>query len=247
MSFEFDPVKHVYTLDGKPLTGVTTILGVINKPALVAWAAKMATEYIKGNAPWDESQSVYLVSESALDDAKQAHRRKKEDAGEKGTDLHAGVEWLVNLCIKEHSGKMPDPLYVSGPTATFMLEPLKPFIDWAQKENVRFLESEKRMYSRNWWLAGTADLIFEKDGKKYIGDVKTYAKIWDRVPFFQCAGYANFWEEMHDGKETIDGYCVLRLSKDGSFESKWSFDVEGDTRAFFACVELYRQLQTYKV
>ena len=231
--FLFDSVKHVYTLDGRPLTGVTTILGVINKPALVAWAAKMSTEYISGNCPWDEEKKAYIVPEDALELAKSAHRRKKEDAGEKGTDLHALVESWVNSQI---TGNVSDKDYT----------PIEKFIEWAKQENIRFLESEKRMYSRNWWLAGTADLIFEKDGKKYIGDVKTYAKIWDRVPFFQCAGYANFYEEMSEGKDHIDGYCVLRLSKDGSFESKWSFDVEGDTKAFFAAVELYRQLQTYK-
>ena len=240
MSFEFDPVKHVYTLDGKPLTGVTTILGVINKPALVAWASKMAVEHIKGNSPWDEAQSVYLVSESALDDAKQAHRRKKEDAGEKGTDLHALVEEYVKMCIAANTTAITFP-----PSDLPKFEPIVEFIRWAQTNKIRFLESEKRMYSRNWRLAGTADLIFEKEGKKYIGDVKTYAKIWDRVPFFQCAGYANFYEEMSEGKDHIDGYCVLRLSKDGSFESKWSFDTEGDTKAFFAAVELYRQLANY--
>lgn len=242
MTFTFDPIKHVYTLDGKPLTGVTTVLGVINKPALVAWASKMAVEHIKGNAPWDEAQSVYLVSESQLEDAKQAHRRKKEDAGEKGTDLHALVEEYVNWCLE--IGGLASVTTV----ASYQLkwEPIRKFINWAVNNQIRFLESEKRMYSRNWWLAGTADLIFEKDGKKYIGDIKTYAKIWDRVPFFQCAGYANFYEEMSEGKDHIDGYCVLRLSKDGSFEEKWSFDVEGDTRAFFAAAELYRQLQTFK-
>lgn len=231
-SFTFDPIEHVYTLDGKPLTGVTTILSVIAKPALVPWAAKMVSEYIKGNC--ELKDGAYTVTPEQLDMAKNAHRAKKEDAAEKGTDLHALVESWVNSQI---TGVVSDMDYM----------PIEKFIEWARRENVKFLATEKRMYSRNWWIAGTCDLLFEKDGKKYIGDVKTYAKIWDRVPFFQAAGYANMYEEMNEGKDTIAGYCILRLSKDGSFEEKWSFDVVGDTKAFFACVELYRQLQTYKV
>ena len=40
--FIYKDSNHSYTLDGKRLTGVTTILGVIAKPALIGWAARMA-------------------------------------------------------------------------------------------------------------------------------------------------------------------------------------------------------------
>lgn len=234
--FKFDPVEHVYTLDGKPLMGVTSVLGVIAKPALVPWAAKMVVEYIKDNGLFNDTEETYEITIKQLEEAENAHRKKKEDAGEKGTDLHALAEGYVRLCIQENDGK-PMDVCPAG---------LELFRDWAKGENITFLETEKRMYSKNWWVAGTCDLVFEKEGKKYIGDIKTYAKIWDRVPFFQCSGYAAMYEEMNDGKEIIAGYCVLRVSKDGSFEAKWSFDTIGDTKAFFAAVELYKQLQNFK-
>jgi hypothetical protein len=120
---------------------------------------------------------------------------------------------------------------------------ITPFVNWAVENDIRFLASEKRFYSKSLLVAGTADLIFEKDGKRYVGDVKTFKKLWDRTPMFQCAGYALLAEEM--GEPKFDGYCVLRLSEDGTFEAKWSYDVEGDTRAFLACVELYRQLNQW--
>lgn len=235
--FRFDEKKHAYFLNDKPMMGCTSVLGVIAKPALIGWASKMACEHIRDTGIEKTIDGIhYILTQGHLiEEAKNAHRKKKEAAGESGTDLHALAEGYIRLCIDSNDGK-PHAVCPAG---------LEQFRDWAITHSVKFLATEKRMYSKTWWIAGTADIIFEKDGKKYIGDIKTYKKIWDRVPFFQCAGYANMYEEMTGGKETISGYCVLRLSKDGSFEEKWSFDIEGDTKAFFACVELYRQLQNY--
>lgn len=232
--FQFDDAKHLYTLDGKPLMGVTSVLGVIAKPALVPWAAKMVVEYIKNNGLFNDTEETYEVTIKQLEEAKNAHRAKKEDAAEKGTDLHALAEGYIRLCIQENDGK---PMEVCP-------EGIERLRDWAMKNDVTFIASEKKLYSKTWWIAGTCDIVFEKDGKTFVGDIKTYAKIWDRVPFFQAAGYASMLEEMGEVKQ-ISGYCILRLSKDGSFEEKWSFDTAGDTKAFFACVELYKQLKTF--
>ena len=43
--FRFDEKKHRYYLDGKSMTGCTTVLGVIAKPALIQWAADHAAAY----------------------------------------------------------------------------------------------------------------------------------------------------------------------------------------------------------
>ena len=45
-NFTFDEARHLYKLDGKPLTGVTTILGVLAKP-LTQWAANCAVDHLK--------------------------------------------------------------------------------------------------------------------------------------------------------------------------------------------------------
>lgn len=232
--FHFDAATHSYFLDGRPMTGVTTILGVLGKPALINWAAKMATEYVGGK--W-MANIAYSGGEIAqvLEEARVAHTRKKEDAAQKGTDLHALVEEYVRGCIEANNGK-PMLAYREA-------DKIGQFIDWAIKENVRFLASERRMYSKKLFVAGTVDIVFEKDGKTYIGDIKTYAKIWDRVPFFQAAGYGLMLTETE--RKEIAGYCILRLSKDGTFEALWGFDTKGDTDAFLACVTIYRALQAF--
>ena len=45
MSLTFDEARHRYSLDGKPVTGVTTIIGKgLPKPGLPYWSAKVVAE-----------------------------------------------------------------------------------------------------------------------------------------------------------------------------------------------------------
>lgn len=238
--FFFDDNNHLYFLDGKPLHGVTSVLGVIAKPALIQWAANEAIKFVRENASYKRQKLLrkgyVVIKDKFLEQARYAHAQKRDTAAEQGTDVHAEVERYVKDCVELYEGK-PFVAYAEGSA-------IAPFVDWARKEDVRFISSEHKLYSKELWVAGTCDLVFEKGGKQYVGDVKTYAKIWDRTPFFQCAGYGVMWKEMQGAP--IDGYCVLRLSKDGSFEDMWSFDVEGDTQAFLSALTLYKALKSFK-
>ncbi len=103
------------------------------------------------------------------------------------------------------------------------------------------MESEKRIYSRANWYAGTTDLVFIKDGKKYVGDIKTSSGIYGREYFFQMAGYQIALEEL--GEKDFHASTIIRCGKDGSFEIKDSFDLEADKEGFLAALKLYRALE----
>jgi len=230
--FEFDPKTHTYTLDGKPMTGCTTILGVLAKPALIQWAANEAVNHIK---KWLENPSTtkvtYETVMSILEEARTAHAKFRDKRAKEGTDTHSLIEEWVKLCIKEHEGK---------PLATWRADTnIKPFVEWAQKEEVTFLASEARFYSKSLFVAGTADLLFEKKGQRFVGDVKNKKKIYGRESYFQCAGYQIMAQEM--GEKPFDGYCIIRVWED-QIETLWGYDVEGDMEAFRACVTIYRAL-----
>ena len=45
MKFEFKEKTHKYKIDGKKILGTTTVLGMINKPALIQWAANLSAAY----------------------------------------------------------------------------------------------------------------------------------------------------------------------------------------------------------
>ena len=50
MTLKFSPKAHRYWLDGKPIPGVTTLIGKgLPKPALPNWAARTVAEYVVDN------------------------------------------------------------------------------------------------------------------------------------------------------------------------------------------------------
>jgi len=227
--FEFDAANHVYTLNGKNLTGVTSCLSVIAKPALIQWSASEAVKYIEQK--WkDLGDEFGKYTQEIFKDARVAHRKKKEDAGQKGTDIHAIIEQWIN---DKMAGR---DTFTAHPAAQ-----VQNFIDWATKNKVEFLASEKRLYSKKHWIAGTADFVCVIDGKKYVGDLKTSSNVYKEY-FFQVAAYRMMLEEM--GEKGYDGSIIVNVKKDGKFnEDKdvvLSQNYEYELQAFVASLTLYR-------
>lgn len=231
--YTFDEANHVHKLDGKPLTGVTTVLGVINKPALIQWSANQVVEYIKGlTGKWDEAFKAWIVTSEDLDEAKYAHKKKKESAGEIGSEAHDIVEQYIKTGITKVSPNEKVNVMV------------KNFIDWAVLNKVKFLESEKHVHSKEMWVGGICDLVMEIKGKIYVGDIKTSSGIYPEA-FFQTAAYSAMLKET-GGYTHFDGLIVINLKKTGGFEYKFNYDVEGNLNAFKAALTLYRQLNAIK-
>ena len=238
--------SHRYFADQearKPYTGVTTVLGVLAKPALIGWAARMTAEWIRENCGEKVFQvgaglkptgnPIYMVDEDQLQEAVKAHTKKKEAGGQKGTDLHSEVEAWIKNTIATNTMEY----------SSLQSPGLKAFVKWACDNEVKFLASEKQVYHSDpsMWYAGTFDFSFEKDGKRFIGDLKTMKKLWDRTPFFQTAAYMMASEHM--GEEPYDGSCIVNVSKEtNELTDHWTFDHESDRKAFGAALTLYKAL-----
>src|SRR5258708_6237488 len=106
VGFAFDEANHIYALDGKPLTGVTTILQVISKPALIQWAANMACDHLENqfknivfpSKDGDGIEHMDISYQGLFDlvkEARIAHRKKKEGAADVGTKAHDWIERYV--------------------------------------------------------------------------------------------------------------------------------------------------------
>lgn len=227
--YQFDEKNHIHTLDDKPLMGVTTVLSVISKPALIQWSANMAVDYIIANSTlnkFGDDILDYEVKEETLKEARTAHRKKKEKAGDWGTAVHLAVEeW-----IKEN--KEPTELDEKG------LEVFAKFKEWATENKVEFLESEKHIWSKELWIGGIVDLVFKMDGKKYIGDIKTSSGIYNEA-FFQMGAYHLCLEEMNEA-EDVEGYIVINLKKDGKMDLKMANDMKLNQDAFKNALGLYK-------
>lgn len=249
--FTFDEKKHRYELDGKPLTGVTTILGVIAKPALIQWAADETVKYlgwinpkkcteqekqealarIATNLSFDDPEIFF----NTLSEARVQHAKRKEKAGDVGTAVHAMIEGWVLAAIKLNDGYFKDKMPIIKNDAEAQM--LAHFWNWAVDNKVKFIESEKRLYSVKHWYAGTCDLVFEMNSKRYIGDIKTSSAIYNEH-FFQMGGYEIALEEM--GYDKVDGYLVINLKKDGKFDLKVAENTEINKQAFMNALGLYK-------
>src|SRR3990167_603667 len=224
MNFEFDEKNHLYTLDGKPMTGVTTILSVIAKHALIQWAANEAIGLISSKA-LKNSNGEYCVSEELLSEARTAHRKKKEGAADIGTLAHKWVESYI---------KDPDNTHYEKDLAIMTDN----FVKWAEENKVKFLQSEFRVYDSDLFYAGTLDFVAEIDGKKFIGDVKTGSGIYPEH-FYQMAAYWNAWEKM--GLEKLDGSVVVNITKQGKLNVEYSYFYQEDFEAFCGALKIYRR------
>lgn len=231
MSYKFNKEEHIHTLDDIPLHGVTTVLSVIAKPALIQWSANEAIKYIKENSSGFQSidgQSTPFYSgidDGLLDKARYAHRSKKDKAGDWGTTIHKAVEdW-----IKE--GKEPS-LEESQQKA------FTNFKNWVEENKIEFLESEKHVWSKELWIGGITDMVIKMDGKKYVADIKTSSGIYDEM-FFQMAAYALCLEEMGEHKD-IEGYLVVNLKKDGNIDFKRADNMAINKEAFLAALTLHK-------
>lgn len=230
---------HHYYADAegtKEYSGITSIIGVLAKPALIGWAARMATEFIAERVgKYTTMDALAADWKGILEEAKSAHTKKKEAAGEHGTDAHALVEDYVNRCIAQTTLKSGDPLI----PFTVDLEPIRPFYDWAVANADHFLFAERRLSDPTIYVAGTADFAYVgKDGKKYMGDFKTSSGIYGIDYWLQVAAYKMLAES--EGDEPYDGMMVVRLGKDGKFETQYLYDYETYKNAFLACLTLYR-------
>lgn len=247
--FTFDEKKHRYELDGKPLTGVTTILGVITKPSLIQWAADETAKHLGWVNPKYETPDVEKLvlptdKQAYFDllcEARVQHCKRKEKAGDIGTEAHKHIENIVIEAIK--SDGYVNELLVFKTDNKQIEVMVNHFIKWAIDNKVKFIESEKRLYSVKHWYAGTCDLVFEMDGKRYIGDIKTSSAIYNEH-FFQMAGYEIALEEM--GYEKVDGYLVINLKKDGKFDLKVAENTEINKQAFLHALGLYQVINSLK-
>ena len=232
MKYSFDDKNHIHLLDDKPLLGVTSVLNVISKPFLIQWSANMACEYVRDNLK-DISELEEILSK-----AKTAHRKKKEAAGDWGTEIHA---WIEAFVLSEINDTAPAPKL---PDDKMKRKAVQNFLTWVTENKVKFLDSEKHVWSKELWIGGILDLVITMNGKKYIGDIKTSSGIYNEA-FFQMGAYNICLNEMKQNGD-IEGYVVINLKKDGTMETKMATDMKLNQDAFKYALGLYKIINSLK-
>lgn len=194
---KFNPDSHRYSVNGKPQTGVTTYLGIKDKSRpLTIWATELYRDFLLGR----------FTEGITLDDIYEGcslHEQKKQEAASIGTEVH---DW-VEKYIKGLNPEMPESKEAQiGVTA---------FLEWADAHEVKFISSERVVYSRKHKFIGKMDIEATVNGKHCLIDLKTSNRIYNDYSM-QTAAYVRADEE--EGTVGYDGRWIIRLAKETELE-----------------------------
>lgn len=227
----FNKNGHRYTVADKPCVGVTTILSSLAKPALIPWAVNMTIGYLQENIKAGKSYDEVQIGE-LLKEAKGAYRKKKEAAADLGSLVHKWIEDYIK-------GLKPEL-----PINPQMKLSIDAFLKWEKDNKVKFIESERVVYSRKYNFAGTCDFTCEINGKKYIGDIKTSNAIYSEY-LLQVSAYRYAMQE--EDNNVYDGMLIIRVPKTAEAIEVFEFnDYQENAKAFIYLTQVYNRLQILK-
>ena len=185
---KFYESSHRYKLDGAWVPGVTTVLGVLEKPAIPKWAAKSVAQYVAGHR--ETVEHLWAMGERAVVDAlKGVPWEERDQAAIRGTDVHGFAERIV------HGEEVDVPDHLVGHVESC--------IAFMEEWDIKPVLVEAVVGNRDARYAGKLDLVADhSQGDRAIFDYKTSASGIYKETAFQNVGYA--FAEFHgeNGDET---------------------------------------------
>ena len=259
----YDPKNHEYLLvtpDGlEPLPGVSTVSHIIDKSmVLLPWGCKMMAQKIMATVPTIDGTTVLLSLDQLgkiVNDCKSAHKERLEDAGNVGSVAHAWIETYIKSVL-EGDEASTQLIINNTPEEIRAKSACIASLDWQVLHNVRWISTERKIYSRKYKYAGTMDGLCLTDScddencckTKYkdhltIVDWKTSNYLYNEF-LLQTAAYTVAYEE--EMGEKIEDRWVVRLGKDDAAFDAWHLGpetIEDDWEAFHAALVLTRAMQ----
>ncbi|MFH1052778.1 MAG: PD-(D/E)XK nuclease family protein [bacterium] len=217
IEIDFYPDSHRFKLSGQRsyLPSVTSITGIIDKSrALIPWAVNTDIGFIRQYLE-EKSGQQFTVEEliPVLEEAQNHHNVKKDEAASIGSQVH---EFAENFGQAKINGtEIPD---LSSIEDERVLNGINGFLDWYNSNNVKFIEAERLVYSKEHEFVGILDAIVEIDGKLVLLDYKTSKGIYTDM-YYQISAYQLAYEE-ETGK-SFDKAMILHFNKEtGDFATK---------------------------
>ena len=155
--------------DDERMWSVTTIIGALDKPALLYWAAEQTANAAVKSATSLAARIEEEGSEAVVKWLRDARFRRPKDersAAELGTAVHEACEQYAL------TGTRPE---TDDEVAPF----LDRFDEWCQKFQPTYQAAEVTVYAPGYGYAGTCDAFLTVDGVRFIADYKTTRKSWD--------------------------------------------------------------------
>lgn len=174
-AFRTDDHRYYWNGEG-PLPSVTTVLEILDKPALTTWKAKEAVRAVLDGYP----AAMHNDDEAIIKWALSQSRKGRDTAANVGS----GVHHLADMALRA-SESDPNAWQVSDDTQPY-LNAFRAFSD--RYERSSFVSSEKMVWSLNGY-AGTYDLLMMIGNELWLIDIKTGKGIDYPEYALQLAGY----------------------------------------------------------
>lgn len=171
VTLKFNKEEHKYYRIGElgnllPVNSVTVLIHILDKSnALVPWCAKVMAEKLLRLTPTEMIDGVIRIKGIPLEqyitivtEAKSAHKDKLEDAADVGSMAHNWLELYIRAILAKNA-EQQRILLEQKCTDERATNCVNAALDWMQKHNVRWIETERKIYSRTFDFAGTADGI----------------------------------------------------------------------------------------
>lgn len=156
---------YIHPTTGEKAPGVTSVLNMLPKPFLKAWAAKevatTAVRMLSGEIPDALSPLVAGDPEAAIDWLKRSPERNTRKAADEGTAAHGIFE---SLALGRPVGKLTPAMEAYARQYAALLESLGSFTA---------LRTEDTVWSEQHLYAGSFDLLAEVQGERCWVDNKT--------------------------------------------------------------------------
>jgi hypothetical protein len=210
---------------GELVPSVTNIIGVLDKPALPRWAAKLVAE-----RAWDLRASLENMDrDEAIDILKGSPWRNSTRAADRGTSIHEYLQAVAEGApVPELEG---DALRYREAADTFLkaYEPV-------------FELTEFTVFGDGY--AGTADFMADIAGRSLIGDYKTSKALYPEIALQLAAIRHADWLVTPDGLQPmpeVEGCIGVLLTPDGCDVRE--VDTGGAYEAFLGCLRAWHWKQ----
>lgn len=230
---EDKPKRHMYYINGKRKTGATTFLGIKDKSE--ALKSYVREQTIKNLLP--VLRQGMKISEEELVKALYEDEYNTAKAADIGSRIHSWIESYIKHKLNARKFPRPempeDQCVVTGATS---------FLEWESQHKVKFLWSEKVLYSLKYDYIGTGDFCAEVDGILCLCDIKTGNGMYNSVRA-QTAAYA--MADTEESKTKYKGRWAIRISKETEAEYQKRMMLKNEIRVLLGKDQ--QPIPTYKV
>lgn len=236
-----DGKSHFYQIgdDETWYPGVTTVLSVLNKPALIPWAVKMCSENIKDYLTEHAINRILTPGEieKACEAGKNIYKKKASEAADIGTRVHQAIDSI----IKGEKKDIPEDIRAG----------VDGFLAWNASNSIKIELGDTRLGSKLFGYGGSLDFVGFDGNEAVIFDIKTTKKRKDRdhgiypEAALQLSSYAVAFRETY-GIPVKAVYGLWLNKEKPEFKAVKIANISACFEGFLAALKLH-QLSKYEM